>query len=106
MILNGFKKIIFQNRYVELETPPFMEKTILNIHFDYLDTSLLEKITIYFIESRDVKVEIETVSVAIVHKYFAIVVCFDASIRIAIHKSCDKRTQRGEKGCLCGRVHR
>ena len=35
-----FKKIIFQNRYVELETPPFMEKTILNFHFDYLNTSL------------------------------------------------------------------
>ena len=37
-----FKKIIFQNRYVELETPapPFMEKTILNFHFDYLHTSL------------------------------------------------------------------
>ena len=35
------KKIIFQNRYVELETPlPFMEKTILNFHFDYLNTSL------------------------------------------------------------------
>ena len=35
-----FKKIIFQNRYVELETPPFMEKTILNFHFDYLNTPL------------------------------------------------------------------
>ena len=36
-----FKKIIFQNRYVELETPPpFMEKNILNFHFDYLNTSL------------------------------------------------------------------
>ena len=35
-----FKKIIFQNRYVELETPRFMEKTILNFHFDYLNTSL------------------------------------------------------------------
>ena len=31
-----FKRIIFQNRYVELETPPFMEKNILNFHFDYL----------------------------------------------------------------------
>ena len=36
-----FKKIIFQNWYVELETPPFMEKTILNIHFDYLNPSLI-----------------------------------------------------------------
>ena len=35
-----FKKIIFKNRYVELETPPFMEKTILNFHFDYLSPSL------------------------------------------------------------------
>ena len=34
------KKIIFQNRYVELETPPFMEKTILNFHFVYLNTPL------------------------------------------------------------------
>ena len=45
MILNGFKKIIFQNRYVALETPsrpppPFMAKTILNFHFDYLIPSL------------------------------------------------------------------
>ena len=37
-----FKKIIFQNRYMELETPPFMEKTILNFHFDYLNTSLTQ----------------------------------------------------------------
>ena len=37
-----FKKIIFQNRYVELETsPPFMEKTILNFHFDHLTPSLI-----------------------------------------------------------------
>ena len=35
-----FKRIIFKNRYVELETPPFMEKNILNIHFDYLNPSL------------------------------------------------------------------
>ena len=36
-----FKKIIFQNRYVELETPPLHgKKTILNFHFDYLNTSL------------------------------------------------------------------
>ena len=37
-------KIIFQNRYVALETPsrppPFMAKTILDFHFDYLTTSL------------------------------------------------------------------
>ena len=40
-----FKKIIFQNRYMALETPsrspPFMAKTILNFHFDYLITSLI-----------------------------------------------------------------
>ena len=39
-----FKKIIFQNRYVALETPkdppPFMAKSILNFHFDYLTPSL------------------------------------------------------------------
>ena len=40
-----FKKIIFQNRYVALETPsrpptPFMAKTNLNFHFDYLNPSL------------------------------------------------------------------
>ena len=39
-----FKKIIFQNRYVALETPsrhpPFMANTILNFHFDYLHHSL------------------------------------------------------------------
>ena len=36
-----FKKIIFQNRYVALETPPpFMAKVILNFHFDYLTTSI------------------------------------------------------------------
>ena len=35
-----FKKIIFQNRYVKLETPPFMEKNILNFHFDYFHPSL------------------------------------------------------------------
>ena len=33
-----FKKIIFQNRYVELETPPLHEKTILNFHFNYFNT--------------------------------------------------------------------
>ena len=40
-----FKKIIFQNRYVALETPsrprpPFMANAILNFHFDFLHTSL------------------------------------------------------------------
>ena len=36
-----FKKIIFQNRYVELETPPpSWKKNILNFHFDYLNTRL------------------------------------------------------------------
>ena len=35
------KKSFFQNMNVELETPPtFMEKTILNFHFDYLTPSL------------------------------------------------------------------
>ena len=29
---------------MELETPPFMEKTILNFHFDYLTPSLIYKI--------------------------------------------------------------
>ena len=28
--------------YVELETPPLMEKTILNFHFDYLNISLIK----------------------------------------------------------------
>ena len=37
------KKIIFQKRYVALETPPpFMANTILNFHFDYWNTSLRE----------------------------------------------------------------
>ena len=45
----GFKKIIFQNRYVELETlPPFMEKNILNFHFDYLIISLMKKVSLDF----------------------------------------------------------
>ena len=36
-----FKKIIFQNRYVALETPPpFMANTILNFHFDYPQPSI------------------------------------------------------------------
>ena len=39
-----FKKIIFQNRYVALETsldpPPFMANAILNFHFDFPGTSL------------------------------------------------------------------
>ena len=37
-----FKKLIVQNTYVELETPtpPFMEKSILNFHFDYWIISL------------------------------------------------------------------
>ena len=37
-------KIIFQNRYVALETgldpPPFMANAILNFHFDFLNPSL------------------------------------------------------------------
>ena len=41
-----FKKIIFQNRYVALETPsrpspPFIANAILNFHFDFLTTSLI-----------------------------------------------------------------
>ena len=40
-------KIIFQNRYVALETPsrpplPFMANAILNFHFDFLNTSLMQ----------------------------------------------------------------
>ena len=36
------KKIIFQNRYVELETPlPLHGKNHLNFHFDYLTPSLM-----------------------------------------------------------------
>ena len=37
-----FKKMIFQNNYVELEAPPppFMEKSILNFNSDYLTPSL------------------------------------------------------------------
>ena len=42
------KKIIFQNRYVALETPsrppPLMAKNILNFHFGYLNPSLREDI--------------------------------------------------------------
>ena len=40
-----FKKIIFQNTYVALETPsrppPFMGNAILNFHLDFLTTSLI-----------------------------------------------------------------
>ena len=40
-----FKKIIFQNRYVALETgldpPPFMANAILNFHFDFPHPSLI-----------------------------------------------------------------
>ena len=38
-----FKKLIFQNRYVELETPPPLQgkKNILIFHFDYLNISLI-----------------------------------------------------------------
>ena len=39
-----FKKIIFQNRYIALETPsrppPLMANAILNFHFDFLNPSL------------------------------------------------------------------
>ena len=49
MILNGFQKIIFQNRYVALETPsrppPLTANTILNFHFDYLNPSLRYKLS-------------------------------------------------------------
>ena len=42
-----FKKIIFQNRYVALETPsrppPFMANAILNFHFDFLHPSLTQR---------------------------------------------------------------
>ena len=53
MILNGFKKIIFQNRYVALETPsrpplsPFMANAILNFHFDYWHPSLIKGEDLY-----------------------------------------------------------
>ena len=43
-----FKKIIFQNRYVALETgidpPPFMANAILNFHFDFLNPSLSQSV--------------------------------------------------------------
>ena len=43
--LKFLTKIIFQNRYVALETgldpPPFMANAILNFHFDFLNTSLI-----------------------------------------------------------------
>ena len=43
-----FKKIIFLNRYVELETPPpFVEETILNFHFDYLKPSLTSPLSLF-----------------------------------------------------------
>ena len=49
MILIGFWKIILQNTYVELKTPcPFMEKSILDFHFDYLIFSLIAFIQKYF----------------------------------------------------------
>ena len=52
-----FKEIIFQNKYVALKTPsrpppPFMANTILNFHFDYLNTSLsnvLNQLALYII---------------------------------------------------------
>ena len=44
-----FKKIIFQNRYVALETPSrlprFMANTILNFHFDYWNPSLTRQLS-------------------------------------------------------------
>ena len=46
-----FKKTIFQNRYVALETPsrppPFMSNTILNFHFDYWNPSLISILLVY-----------------------------------------------------------
>ena len=70
-----FKKIIFQNRYVALETPsrpppPFMANTILNFHFDYLNTSLSCFATMY-IMGGDV-VPIEEIDV-IAYVYFGII---------------------------------
>ena len=44
MILNGFKKIILKNSYVELETPPSWKKNILSFHFDYLHLSYMRKV--------------------------------------------------------------
>ena len=47
-----FRKIIFQNTYVELETSPsFMEKSILNFHFDYLTISLMQWVHKYALDS-------------------------------------------------------
>ena len=54
-----FKKIIFQNRYMALETPsrppPSMAKTILNFHFDYWNPSLRynDQLTLYYKEDTD-----------------------------------------------------
>ena len=41
-------KIIFQNRYVALETPPFKANTILDFHFDYSNTSLIRSFVIVY----------------------------------------------------------
>ena len=55
-----FKKIIFQNRYVALETPPagrpFMANTILNFHFDYLNPSLIYVLHFHLSSMRNTKV--------------------------------------------------
>ena len=50
MILNVFL-IIFQNTYVELETPPpFMENSMLNFHFYYWNISLTHPILVDLID--------------------------------------------------------
>ena len=47
-----FKKIIFQNRYVALETPPpFMANAILNFHFDFLTPSLSVNTFVYLLQT-------------------------------------------------------
>ena len=61
-----FKKIIFQNMYVALETPPFMANAILNFHFDYWHTSL-SPISIYIQLMRLAQLELESLLQLIVH---------------------------------------
>ena len=63
-----FKKIIFQKRYVELETPPpFMAKTILNFHFDYWNPSLNLTICTFVLNSLKIQISHRASVLSLVH---------------------------------------
>ena len=88
-----FFLIIFQNTYVELETPiPFMEKSILNFHFDYLTPSLSFSTRCWFLKKNNM-----------ILKQFARLVCEEIIFRFPEGRQLEEK--RGFKDIFFKKNH-